>query len=141
MRRRAKNTKAKSQPRPEPPLPPCPFPMEVIWPGIHKLRPDIAAREAEQFLAYGAAPDGELLDDPTTQSWLTDPALKFTDFQVSPVPPEWTALTDTLPDWRADGAADVADAILADLRVRVPNLRPDLVVAIMEDKEVWICHG
>ena len=111
-----------------------------MFPGTHQRRPDIAAFEAEQFLAYGAKPPGFRLDDPFILGLLTGDTGEFADFQIAPVPPEWTALTDTLPDWRADGAADVADAILADLRVRVPALRPDLMVAIMEEKEVWICH-
>ena len=119
-----------------PPIPP--FPIEAMFPGTHAARPDIAAFEAEQFLAYGAKPAGMALDDPFILDLLTNAGAEFIEFQVAPVPPEWTALTDALPDWRADGAADVADAILVDLRRRVPALRPDLVVAIMEEKEIWI---
>lgn len=124
--------------KPHKPRPSCAFPLETFFPGIHAERPDIAAFEAEQFLAHGSGPRGFSLDDPDVRRWLTDPAHQFIDFQVSPLPPEWTALTNTLPDWEHPAASTVADAILADLRVRVPGLRPDLTAYILEEKEVWI---
>lgn len=129
----------KNKPHPDDePLPPVAFPMETIFPGIHKLRPDIARAEAETFLASGGRPTGFPLDDPAIRGFLTDPALPFTAFQIAPVPPPWTALLAPLPFWHHPDGDAVADTILADLRERVPGLRSDLRVAIMEGKEVWI---
>jgi hypothetical protein len=115
----------------------CPFPLEAMFPGIHKLRPDIAAAEAEQFLAHGSGPTGFPLDADAVRD-ITAPG-EFTDFRVNPLPPEWQAIVDAVPDWTHPQAEEAGRLLLADLRRRVPALRPDLIVELQEENEVWIC--
>lgn len=114
------------------------FPMEVLFPGIHAARPDIAAQEAENFLAFGSGPTGSPLDAAAIRH-LTGPAEQFIDFQVNPLPAEWKAIVDAVPDWAHPAAEEAARLLLVDLRRRVPGLRPDLTVWIEEANQVWIC--
>ena len=63
------------------------FPLEAIFPGIHQERPDIAAKEGEQFLAYGHKCEGFDLDDPDNRAQFLDcPPDQFDWFQVKPTP-------------------------------------------------------
>ena len=116
------------------------FPLEAIFPGLHAERPDIASKEAEDFLAHGSGPRGFPLDDPDARRWLTDPAWSFIDFQIAPVPPEWTVRLANLASWEHSDADTVGAALTADLAARVPGMRADLTIRILEDKEVWVCR-
>jgi hypothetical protein len=119
------------------------FPIEAIFPGTHARRPDIAEAEAEVFLAHGSSPPGFSLADPDIVRWLTDPAREFIDFQIAPVPSEWAALIATQLggyEWHDKRADGVAATLTADLAWRVPGLRPDLEIRILEEKEPWVCQ-
>lgn len=77
------------------------FPLEDLFPGLHKLRPDIARREAEDFLEFGAKPfDGFDLSDNATRGELLDvsPA-NFVPFQPKLAPAQKEALQALPADW------------------------------------------
>jgi hypothetical protein len=120
------------------PNPPNPFPMEAIFPGIHKERPDIAQADAEAFLAYGHKQDGFDLDDPCIRAQFLD-GPKFITFKVKPHP-SIQKLIDGLPeDWeeredRHAQALAITDAVNALYALR----KRGLTAMILEDKELWI---
>src|SRR5260221_3978162 len=114
-----------------------PFPMEALFPGIHKQRRDIAAQDAEAFLAYGHKQAGFDLDDPNIRAEFLD-GPKFIRFKVKPRPPI-QKLLDALPeDWDEreecqPQAIAITDAVdkLYDLHSR------GLASMIMQHRELW----
>ncbi len=125
--------------KPDPQLPPAPFPLEAIYPGTHEKYPAIAAAEAESFLAHGSGPTGFALTDPEIIRWLTGADPWPCDFQIAPVPPEWTALLAPLPEWHHPMADAIAPRLREDLARRIPGLLPGVTLAILEHMEVWAC--
>jgi len=112
--------------------------MEAIFPGIHKLRPDIAQADAEAFLAYGHKQDGFDLDDPAIRAEFLD-GPDFIRFKVKP-PESIQAQLEALPEnWedreechaRALAITDSVDK-LYDLRKR------GLASLIVQNRELWI---
>jgi len=117
------------------------FPLETIFPGIHAERPDIAACEAETFLAYGASPKGFDSSDPDVRAWIDGPPEKFVDFHIAPVPEVFTLRLSALPDdWDERPECNpAADALMDEMTAHL-RLPAHLVVRILEDKEAWVCR-
>ena len=117
------------------------FPLEAIFPGIHARRPDIAAMEAELFLAYGHKCDGFDLDDPEVRAQFVDcPPEKFDWFQVKPTT-ELQARIDQLPEnWerrKARGPIAAADQIAADAAAYY-RLPAHLMCAILNGRLLYV---
>ena len=129
-------------PKPEPGTV-SPFATEaVLGPGLDRINPALAAKDAEDFLAYGHNLDGFDLADPEVRAWLDLPPDRFTRFMVHPktvpaeiaeqltlLPPDW----EENPDWHpvAIAATDFADGFF--------KLPPHLATTLFPGKELWIC--
>jgi len=118
-----------------------PFPTEAIFPGIHKKRPDIAAADAEAFLAHGHKTGGFDLDDPDIRAQFLD-GPKFVTFKVKPRP-AIQKLLDALPlDWEEKPECHAQAFTISDMMDKLYELRRrGLTAMILEDNELWIERG
>lgn len=117
------------------------FPMEAIFPGIHKERPDIAAADAEAFLAYGhKVDDGSDPLDPAVRARLIDiPPAGFTPFHVDPVPPVLAARIAGLPDdWEKRTETHPAALAITGDATALFRLPPHLGCILLRSKELWV---
>ena len=130
-----KHRSKKKQATPEPI-----FPIEFLFPGTHAKRPDIAAREAEQFLAYGHKLDGGFdPHDPQVRGELIDvPPDEFGEFKIKPLTPDLQKRLDALPaDWESHPAMHaIAYAITA--AAAIHYALPAHLCCILENKEIWV---
>lgn len=116
------------------------FPTEAIFPGIHKLRPDIAARDAEAFLAYGHKLENAVdLDDAELRRGLLDcPLEHFQRFMVKPRPALQERL-DALPeDWEEREECHPAALAITDLLDKLYDLPARGLCSILLDRELWV---
>ena len=121
------------------PTPPA-FPLETLFPGIHKTRPDIAAQEAEMFLAHGTEATGYTIEEARKEFKV--PPGQFLDFQIDPVPPPFDERLASIPDdWyvlpdRPDVIAQV-ETFLCDFE-RAFGMPDHLYATILDPKQLWI---
>lgn len=118
-----------------------PFPMEAIFPGIHAKRPDIAAQDAEAFLAYGHKQGGFDLDDPDIRAQFLD-GPKFITFKVKPRQSIQQLLNGLPEDWEDRPECHAQALAITDAVDKLYNLRKrGLAAMILEDNELWIERG
>ena len=113
------------------------FPIESIFPGIHKARPDIAEQEAWAFLQHGHKTGGIDLADEKTR---TDILARDIAFFIHPLPADIAEKVKLLPDdWQEKpDTYPLAEEINTAIE-RHYNLPANRYVSINEKKEAWVC--
>lgn len=117
---------------------PSAFPLEDLFPGLHQRRPDIARKEAEDFLEFGGKPfDGfDLADKDTREQLLDVPPAKFIPFELklSTDEKEMVNLREKMKD---SPDAQRIDNIIANAMALKYNLPPHLC-CIIDGGKVWV---
>jgi len=114
--------------------------MEILFPGIHLRRPDIAEHEAGMFLAGAHRFPGVDLDDPTERlAFLDCPRADFRRFKVNPRP-SLKAMLDSLPEgWEEREELHSSALAITDLTDTLYDLPGrGLCAVIMPHRELWI---
>lgn len=117
-----------------------PFPLESIFPGIHRPRPDIERAEAEAFLASGNKQQGVDLSNPATRERLLH-ARPFQEFCIHPVPPEIEKLLSAIPsDWQQNCPPSVWARVQATENAVAKHFDlPDtLTVEVDDELALWV---
>lgn len=115
-----------------------PYPVESLFPGIHAEMPDLARREAEQFLEFGARDGGVDLANPEVRANLLG-RKPFVSFQLRALPATIERRLAALPENWERLAQFEAEATAIEVAVNEHYALPAQFSAmIVENKEVWI---